>query len=319
MKIIDLPQKSPEWKEWRTTVFTASNAPAMMGASNHTSRLELLDFYDSGTKAPVNQYTQELFDRGDAAEEAARPIAEAQASELFGRPITFAPRVAAAEDADYPDASDAAFFKDYGMGLAASFDGLTEDGLLLFEHKLDNKILFAAIDDGKLPDYIVWQIEHQMLVSGAKECWFVTSDGTESNMSSFHYHHEPMKQRLLVDGWIQFAKDLKEYSPAKDDPEFQEIERLLDEADENLKYWEGVKKAARDRALEYAGVELDPETKKYSGGKAVKGNTWQVSVVNRSGEIAWHKACSDLLPSDTCFEKYRSSGSTTYSVRRNKK
>ena len=62
MKIIDLPQKSPEWKEWRTTVFTASNAPAMMGASTHTSRLELLDFYDSGTKAPVNQYTQELFD-----------------------------------------------------------------------------------------------------------------------------------------------------------------------------------------------------------------------------------------------------------------
>ena len=214
MKIIDLPQKSPEWKEWRTTVFTASNAPAMMGASNHTSRLELLDFYESGTAAPVNKYTQDLFDRGDAAEEAARLSQRRKPASCSAEPITFAPRVAAAEDADYPDPSDAAFFKDYGMGLAASFDGLTEDGLLLFEHKLDNKILFAAIDDGKLPDYIVWQIEHQMLVSGAK-CWFVTSDGTESNMSSFHYHHEPMKQRLLVDGWIQFAKISKSILPPK--------------------------------------------------------------------------------------------------------
>ena len=52
-----------------------------------------------------------------------------------------------------------------------------------------------------------------MLFSGAKEYWFVTSDGTESNMSSFIITW-PMKQRLL--GRLNtIRKDLKEYSPAK--------------------------------------------------------------------------------------------------------
>ena len=41
MRIIDLVQGSPEWLAHRRTVHSASDAPAMMGASPYVTRAEL--------------------------------------------------------------------------------------------------------------------------------------------------------------------------------------------------------------------------------------------------------------------------------------
>ena len=44
--------------------FTASEAPAMMGASKYMSRNKLLDLKKSGIADPITPFQQALFDKG---------------------------------------------------------------------------------------------------------------------------------------------------------------------------------------------------------------------------------------------------------------
>ena len=315
MKLINLPQGSPEWLEWRTKVFTASNAPAMMGASKYMSRMELLDFYSTGKVKPVDKGTQMIFDRGHRTEASMRPIAERQASSALNRDITFDPKVGVAEDFNFPSVEDAQFFQDR---LGASFDGLSEDMSITFEHKQQNKDLFAAIESGSLPEYIIWQIEHQMLVSGAKECWFICSDGTEENMKTFHYTHEPFSQRVLLDGWRQFAIDLEEHTPAAQSEEWLAIEKELDECDKKIEYYQAIRNEAKSKAIQFSGGKIDQDTGRVIGGTKVVGVNWTLSPTTTGGTISYSKVVKDKL-NGVDLEGYRSEKSQSFALRRRKK
>jgi hypothetical protein len=58
-----------------------------------------------------------------------------------------------------------------------------------------------------------WQLEHQLLVSGANAILFVTSDGTEQNHEYRFYQSKPERRAALIAGWQQFAADLAAYKP----------------------------------------------------------------------------------------------------------
>ncbi|MBC7201901.1 MAG: YqaJ viral recombinase family protein [Pusillimonas sp.] len=207
MKELQVIQGSAEWVQARLKHFTASEAPAMMGASKKLTRNELLRLKATGNEREYSDWVQRnLFDKGHEFEANARVLVEEDiGEELY--PIT------ATDDEEW---------------LLASMDGMTMLGTKLFEHKMYNPELAAAVRAGDLDPEYYWQLEQQLLVTGAEEVIFVVSDGTRDNWEQMTY--KPVKGRAekLIAGWKQFEKDLAEYEvvPEKPQPVGKTMESL---------------------------------------------------------------------------------------------
>lgn len=186
MKILDLVQGSDEWHAARAKYFTASDAPAMMGVSKYKTRSQLLREKLTGVTEEVSAAQQVLFDKGHAAEASIRShIERTIGKELY--------QVTAVSDC--------------GTYLA-SFDGLTMDETVSWEHKLHNINLAGNVIASDLEPHYYWQLEHQLLVSEADEAIFTTSDGSPDKCYSMIYCSVPERREALIAGWRQFAKDL---------------------------------------------------------------------------------------------------------------
>lgn len=205
MNIHNLIQGSQEWLAVRREHFTASEAAAMLGLSPYTTRNELLEQKATGVVPDVDASTQRLFDRGHESEATARLIAE----KIIGAEL-------------YPCTGSESV---NGLPLLASFDGLTMSEEVEFEHKLFNAKLAAFIStENDLPDTHWPQVEHQLLVSVANKCLFMTSDGTEDNCTWIWYESMPERRARLIAGWAQFAKDKAAYVPQPAEPELVKSE-----------------------------------------------------------------------------------------------
>lgn len=190
MQIINVQQGSAEWHALRAKHFTASEAPVMMAASSKMRRDELLSMKATGSEREISDWVQtNLFDKGHQQEAAARIIVEHMiGDELY--PAT-------AVDGD----------------LLASFDGMTMMEDTLFEHKMWNANLAEAVRQKELAPEYYWQLEQQLLISGAERVIFVCSDGTEENFVSMEYTPVPGRVEALVAGWQQFRQDLENFKP----------------------------------------------------------------------------------------------------------
>lgn len=189
MKVHNTPQGSPEWHALRASHFTASEAPAMMGVSKYQTRSELLHQKATGLTADVGPAQQAIFDRGHATEAMARPLVE----ELIGDELF---PIVASEGR-----------------LLASMDGADMLCDTLFEHKLWNEELAAQVRAGELDAHYYWQLEQQLLVTGARRVIFVCSDGTSEKFVHMEYRPVPGRAGQLIAGWAQFADDLAAYTP----------------------------------------------------------------------------------------------------------
>lgn len=193
MKIHNVAPGSAEWMQLRAGFCTASEAPAMMGASKYQTRTALLHQKKTGVAPAVDRFTQKLFDRGHETEAEARSIVEVMIDDdLY--PVT------CTDDAGY---------------LLASLDGRTYDGKILFEHKLWSEDLAAQVRAKELTPHYYWQLEQQLLVTGAEKVIFVCSDGTEDNFVQMDYRAVPGRAEQLMAGWKQFDADLAAYIPTE--------------------------------------------------------------------------------------------------------
>src|SRR5690625_996482 len=191
-------QGSAEWLELRAKHLTASEAPVMMGASSKVRRNELLDMMSTGTEKEISDWVQRnLFDKGHQYEAMARPIVE----RIIGEEL-------------YPTTGT----DDIGW-LLASFDGITMLGDTIYEHKMWNEALAQAVRDKVLPAEYYWQLEQQLLVSGAGRVIFVVSDGTEENFEWMEYRPVEGRAKQLVAGWRQFEEDLANYEAVEQKPD----------------------------------------------------------------------------------------------------
>lgn len=191
MQELRLLQGTDEWKSARKNYFTASEAPQMMGASKLRSRDKLLFTKSTGIEEEHDAETLKRFARGHAAEAGARPII----SEIYGD--DFFPKVGVAEID--------------GLQLLASFDGLTMDCDVVLEHKLFNQELSVSVPAGEISPYYYWQLEQQLLISGAEKALFVASNGTADQFVYMTYYPVAGRREALVAGWKQFAIDLANY------------------------------------------------------------------------------------------------------------
>lgn len=198
MKIHALVQGSAEWLQYRATMFNASDAPAMMGKSSYESRNDLLNRIKTGLTKEVDAQTQRRFDLGHHYEALARPLAESIINDdLY--PITCS-----------------------RGKLSASFDGLTMDRMIAFEHKTLNDELRSAMPSGDISDQYTIQMEQQLLISGADKCLFMASKWDENDkiIEELHYWYlsRPAIRSAIIDGWEQFEKDLIDYAPTFYEP-----------------------------------------------------------------------------------------------------
>lgn len=191
MKIHNVAQGSAEWHALRAQHFTASEAPAMMGASKYQTRTDLLTMKKTGITPEVTQAQQYIFDKGHATEALARPLVEVMIGEEL-----------------YPVVGTEG-------NLLASMDGATMLGETLFEHKLWNESLVAQVKAGELDPHYYWQLEQQLLVSGAERVIFVCSDGTAENFVHMEYRPVAGRAAQLVEGWKQFEADLANFEMAE--------------------------------------------------------------------------------------------------------
>ena len=192
-------QGTPEWHEFRSRHLNASDAPAMMGESPYKTRDELLREKATGVAVDVSEETQRRFDAGHRFEALARPLAE----KIIGEEL-------------YPVVGSNGKF-------AASFDGMTMLGDVIFEHKTLNAALAVISPGEQLPLHYRIQMEHQLMVSGAEKCLFMASkwDGGDQLIESRHWWYFPdmMLRESIVFGWKQLEKDAASYAPPEVRPE----------------------------------------------------------------------------------------------------
>jgi putative phage-type endonuclease len=198
LQIHSLIQGSPEWHAYRANHFNASDAPAMMGASPYKTRSQLLAEYATGSAQEVDAATQRRFDDGHRFEALCRPLGE----KIIGDDL-------------YPVVGS-------DGNLSASFDGLTMDESIAYEHKTLNDELRAVMVDGcagaDLPAMYRIQMEQQCMVSGAGRVLFMASKwaGDELVEERHCWYERDLELAEQINaGWEQFTKDLAEYVPVE--------------------------------------------------------------------------------------------------------
>lgn len=198
MRTHNLLQGSPQWLQYRQGHFNASDAAAMLGVSPYKTRSQLMHELHTGIVPDVDPHTQARFDAGHAAEEAARALAESEIGEDL-----------------YPVVGSLVVD---GLPLSASFDGLTMDGNIVWEHKLMNVDLAESLSMGIIPDQYAPQLEQQLLVSGADKALFMATSGCKTAMECVWYTSIPGIRSQIIAGWKQFADDLASYEPPVSEP-----------------------------------------------------------------------------------------------------
>lgn len=187
MKIIELEQGSDAWLAWREGKLTATGASAVMGCSPYASREELISEAATGIRKD-NSDKQWLFDKGHAAEALGRPIAE----QIIGEELY----PACVEDGEY----------------AASLDGLTMDGSVIWECKAWNEKKATRVRAGYVPEQDYWQCVHQLMICGERLMYMVT-DGERQEHCWMESAQVQGDIARLRQAWAQFDKDVAEWKP----------------------------------------------------------------------------------------------------------
>jgi putative phage-type endonuclease len=154
-QIVQLIQGSTEWHAHRANYRNASETPIVMGLSPWVTLYQLWLQKTGRAKSEMNA----AMARGTQLEPQARLAYEALTGQIMQPLVMVA--------GDY----------------SASLDGLTFDGSLIVEIKCPYKgqasNLWQAVEAGEVPEYYQWQIQHQMVVSGATMAHLYVFDGTE--------------------------------------------------------------------------------------------------------------------------------------------
>jgi putative phage-type endonuclease len=153
--ILKLEQGSPEWHAHRAKYRNASETPVVLGVWPWQTPYQL---WLERTGRAGRQVTYPM-QRGKDLEAAARAAYEALTGHVM-QPLVLV-------DGEY----------------SASLDGMTLAGDLVLEIKCPMKgrdsDLWQQVAAGSLPEHYAWQVEHQLMVSGAELAHLYVFDGRE--------------------------------------------------------------------------------------------------------------------------------------------
>ena len=272
MPRVDLQPNTQEWLDWRRGKRMASETPAVLGCCPYNNA-ESVRKAKRGTNS---DYQTEAMQRGHEQEEIARPVIAL----AWGEPLE--PGVFEAEE--------------YG----ASVDGINMDGTMIVEIKSPWKAAdsdrWRDAENNTIADNDWYQVQHQLMVTGAEQAWFVVWSGDNWSMVQVYPDVDAFEE--IMAAWDAFWPSIEQ----RDDEEWQAAAHRYQEA-----------KAASDKAaqeLEDAKAALIAMTPgEYSSGAGVT-----VERIARKGTIDW-KAVQKNELGDADLEQYRKPGSSYFKIK----
>ena len=201
--ICKLVQGSAEWHEHRRKYRNASETPVVLGVSPWQTPYQL---WQHKLGLGAQEVTPAML-RGTQLEPAARAVYEARTG-LVMQPLVLV-------DGEY----------------SASLDGLTLGGERIVEIKCPYRgqasSLWQAVEAGELPEHYRWQVQHQLMVTGAEVADVFVFDGTEGLL--LPVTPDPASWEQVRSAWDAFAEFIAKAEPppltasdvrVRDDPEW---------------------------------------------------------------------------------------------------
>lgn len=195
--IVKLVQGTPEWHAHRAQYRNASETAAVMGVSPWQTPYQLWALRTGRASQDVTP----AMARGTALEPQARQAYEALTGHVM-QPLVLV-------DGEY----------------SASLDGLTFDGHLIVEIKCPVKgrdsSLWKAVADGQVPEHYGWQIEHQLMVSGAAMTHLYVFDGKDGLL--LEIRPQPERWAEIQTAWDGFMRCIVTDTP----PELTDRDKVV--------------------------------------------------------------------------------------------
>lgn len=186
-QIVKLVQGSPEWHAHRAKYRNASETPAVLGVSPWVTPYQLWLQRTGRAQPEVNAAML----HGTQLEPAARDAYEQLTGHVM-QPLVLV-------EGQY----------------SASLDGITLDGGLILEVKCPVKgrdsDLWKFATEGKIPDHYRWQVETQLMVSGAELAHLFVFDGKEGVV--VEQRPSKLDWGAIEDGWNGFMRFIAEDLP----------------------------------------------------------------------------------------------------------
>ena len=276
-------QGSKEWHDYRAKMGNASEAAAVMGEGRFFPATPYQLWQVKTGRAEVKETP--AMTRGSRLEGPAREALEGSLE------MVFEPRVLSSGR------------------LSASLDGITLDGDVILEIKVpvsgcDSETWKHVEKSGTPPHYYHWQVQQQLLCSGAKRAIFAVcaADGdTITDTVTCEVLPDPTAHQQIVAAWDAFFSFLD-----RDEPPPMTESDVVERDDDN---WQDA--ALRYRELKAAMTELQAEMKaaetrikELAGGQSCKGYGVTLKRYWRRGAVDY-KA---LIPDDVDLEQYRKPG-----------
>ena len=186
---VKLVQGSPEWHEHRASYRNASETSAVMGVNSWMTPFQLWEIKTGRAKPAMNA----AMARGTQLEPLARDAYETRTGHV-AQPLVLV-------DGEY----------------SASLDGMTFDGSLIVEIKCPMKgresTLWKSVYEGSVPEYYGWQIEHQLMVSGAQSAHLYVFDGDSGEGLLHEISPRPERWEEIRSAWDGFMEFIQRDTP----------------------------------------------------------------------------------------------------------
>lgn len=172
---INMQQGTDEWLQYRKSKICASDAAVIMGLSPWRTREQLLqEKLGLIQPQPINSAMK----RGMLLEPKARSLAEEMLGTLFLQEVI--------QSHEYP-------------WMCASYDGICIDNKLILEIKCTNKKNHDLSKEGKIPDYYIPQVQHQMAVCCVDCCHYFSFDGNSGVVVAVDRDDEFIKRMIEME------------------------------------------------------------------------------------------------------------------------
>lgn len=230
-------QSRADWLRWRKTGLGGSDMPIVLGHSPWKTPLEL---YEEKLSDEIDESSSYQTDLGNEAEPKIGSLFS------FMKKIDFQPALVQMEDFTY---------------MKSSLDGYSPDKTAILEIKLSGKDDFETVSNGKVPEKYYPQCQHNLLVSGAKVCYFVvhsfsaykeTRQADPDNMRIVEVYPDKDYHAMLLREAAKFWDHvLKRKPPMPSDRDFKPLVGLSKEA----KRWKVLKQKIKELEIELEQIE----------------------------------------------------------------
>lgn len=275
-----------DWLVWRQKGLGSSDAPVVMLASPWKTPYQL--WQEKTGQEVKHQENTYILDKGHAMEPKARALYEIMDNTSY-------PPVNMQHDVEF---------------LRASLDGYNEEKNIILEIKYAGKEDHENAANGIVPEKYYWQLQHQLLVSGAQMVKYISFDGSTINV--VEVLPDTKDQKKLFKELLKFWNlvETKE-EPELTDKDYIKVEDEL--LDERFRDWEAAKdalKSAEELVKHYQELILENPLVK---DRSVSCGDFRVKSVVRKGNVNY-KIIPQLQGLD--LEQYRGKPSKYQTIRK---